>query len=82
MLEGYEFVESCVGRVHMGRLNPGVPVIPAELSVIPAPTRDRYTRACRGYLAAFSATVCAKLDEIVPISSAEQATTSAAMTEF
>ena len=41
----------------MGRFSPGVPVIPM-------PTRDRHTRDCRGYLAAFSATVCAQLDEI------------------
>ena len=47
-----------------------------------AALRLRHTRACRGYLAAFSATVYAQLGEIAPASSAGHAATSAAMTEF
>ena len=50
----------------MGRFSPGVPVIPAEISVKPAQQEIVIPALRRGYLAAFNATVGAKLVEIAP----------------
>ena len=66
----------------MGRFSPGVPVIPAEISVKPAQQEIVIPALRRGYLATFSATVGAKLDEIAPALPARQAATIAAITDF